>query len=90
MNPIKTRLTVNFPLEPLDEQETEQFIAYRLRQAKAPKDLFEPDAIALISAHCHGHRRQIMNVGTLLLAEAYYQKQKTVSAPLFMGCDLIK
>ncbi|MCP4925351.1 MAG: hypothetical protein GY916_05330 [Gammaproteobacteria bacterium] len=90
MNPIKTRLTVNFPLEPLSEQETEQFIAYRLRHAKAPKDLFEPDAMALISAHCHGHRRQIMNVGTLLLAEAYYQKQKTVSAQLFMGCDLIK
>jgi len=90
MNPIKTRLTVNFPLEPLSEQETEQFIAYRLSQAKAPKDLFEPDAIALMSAHCHGHRREIMNVGTLLLGEAYYQKQKTVSAQLFMGCDLIK
>jgi type II secretory pathway predicted ATPase ExeA len=90
MNPIKTRLTVNFPLEPLNEQETEQFIAYRLGHAKAPKDLFEPDAIALMSAHCHGHRRQIMNVGTLLLAEAYYQKHKTVSAQLFMGCDLIK
>lgn len=90
MNPIKTRLTVNFPLEPLSEQETEQFIAYRLSHAKAPKDLFEPDAIALMSAHCHGHRREIMNVGTLLLAEAYYQKQKTVSAQLFMGCDLIK
>jgi len=83
-------LTVNFALEPLSEQETEQFIAYRLSQAKAPTDLFEPDAIALICAHCHGHRRQIMNVGTLLLAEAYYQKQKTVSAPLFMGCDLIQ
>jgi type II secretory pathway predicted ATPase ExeA len=90
MNPIKTRLTVNFALEPLSEQETEKFIAYRLRHAKAPKDLFEPDAITLISAHCHGHRRQIMNVATLLLAEAYYQKQKTVSAQLFMGCELIK
>jgi hypothetical protein len=31
-----------------------------------------------------------MNVGTLLLSEAYYRKQKTVSAHLFMGCDLLK
>ncbi len=90
MNPIKTRLTVNFPLEPLSEKETEQFVAYRLSHAKAPKDLFELDAVALLAAHCHGHRREIMNVGTLLLSEAYYRKQKTVSAQLFMGCDLLK
>jgi general secretion pathway protein A len=90
MNPIKTRLTVNFPLEPLSEKETEQFVAYRLSHAKAPKDLFELDAVALVAAHCHGHRREIMNVGTLLLSEAYYRKQKTVSAQLFMGCDLLK
>jgi type II secretory pathway predicted ATPase ExeA len=90
MNPIKTRLTVNFPLEPLSEKETEQFVAYRLSHAKAPKDLFEPDAVSLLAAHCHGHRREIMNVGTLLLSEAYYRKQKTVSAHLFMGCDLLK
>jgi len=90
MNPIKTRLTVNFPMEPLSDQETEQFIAYRLSHAKAPKDLFEPDTIGLMAAHCHGHRREIMNVGTLLLGEAYYRKEKTISAQLFMGCDLLK
>jgi type II secretory pathway predicted ATPase ExeA len=90
MNPIKTRLTVNFPLESLSEKETDQFVAYRLSHAKAPKDLFEPDAIALLAAHCHGHRREIMNAGTLLLSEAYYRKEKTVSAQLFMGCDLLK
>lgn len=90
MNPIRTRLTVNFSMEPLSEKETEQFIAYRLRHAKAPKDLFESDAVALMAAHCHGHRREIMNVGTLLLSEAYYRKEKTISAQSFMGCDLLK
>ena len=89
MTPIRTRLTVNFRIEPLDEKETEQFIVFRLRWAKAPEDLFEPDALALVAAHCHGNRREIMNLGTLLLSEAYYRNEKTVRAETVTGCDLI-
>lgn len=89
MTPIRTRLTVNFRMEPLSEKETEQFIAFRLSCAKAPKDLFESDALALVAAHCHGNRREIMNVGTLLLSEALYRKEKTISAQLLTECDLI-
>jgi general secretion pathway protein A len=89
MTPIRTRLTVNFRMEPLDDKETEQFIAFRLRCAKAPEDLFEPDALALVAAHCHGNRREIMNLGTLLLGEAFYRNEKSVSAELITGCDLI-
>jgi len=89
MTPIRTRLTVNFRIEPLSQDETEQFIDFRLGCAKAPKDLFEPDAIALIAAHCHGNRREIMNLGTLLLSEAFYRNEKTVSAQLFTDSELI-
>lgn len=90
MTPIRTRLTVNFTMQPLNEQETGQFIAFRLEHAKAPKDLFEPDAIVLIAAHCHGNRREIMNVCTLLLSEAFYSQEKTVNEQTFMNCDLLK
>jgi type II secretory pathway predicted ATPase ExeA len=89
MTPIRTRLTVNFRIDSLDEKETEQFIFFRLNCAQAPKDLFEPDALALVTAHCHGNRREIMNLGTLLLSEAFYRNEKTVSAQLFTDCDLI-
>ena len=89
MTPIRTRLTVNFRIEPLDEKETEQFISFRRSCAKAPKDLFEPDAMALVAAHCHGNRREIMNLGTLLLSEAFYRNEKMVSAEISTGCDLI-
>ena len=81
MTPIRTRLTVNFRIDPLDEKETEQFIAFRLRCAQTPKDLFEPDALALVAAHCHGNRREIMNLGTLLLSEAFYRNENSI--PLF-------
>ncbi len=89
MKPIRTRLTVNFRIEPLSEIETEQFISFRLDCAQAPKDLFEPDALTLASAYCHGNRREIMNLGTLLLSEAFYRNEKSVSAQLFTDCDMI-
>lgn len=89
MTPIRTRLTVNFRVEPLSEIETEEFISFRLRCAQAPKDLFEPDAMCLLAAHCHGNRREIMNLGTLLLSEAFYRNEKVVSTGLFTDCDLI-
>jgi type II secretory pathway predicted ATPase ExeA len=89
MTPIRTRLTVNFRIDPLSDAEAEQFVAFRLGCAQAPKDLFEPDALTLIAAHCHGNRRQIMNLGTLLLSEAFFRNEKCVSAQLFTDCDLI-
>ncbi len=89
MTPIRTRMTVDFRVEPLSEEETKEFIAFRLNCAKAPNDLFESDALALIAAHCHGNRRGIMNLGTLLLSEAFYRNEKVVSSALFTDCDLI-
>lgn len=89
MTPIRTRLTVNFRVEPLSESETGEFVSFRLRCAQAPKDLFEPDALGLLAAHCHGNRREIMNLGTLLLSEAFYRNEKVVGAELFTGCELI-
>lgn len=88
MRPIGTRLTINFGIDPLSEKETAKFINSRLSGANAPKDLFEPDAITLIAAHCHGNRREIMNAGTLLLNEAYCRKENTVSAQLLTTCNL--
>lgn len=89
MTQIKTRFTVNLKIKPLDEIQTGNFIAHRLEQAKGPKDLFEPDAIPLVAAHCRGNKRKIMNTGTILLDEAFYRKENTISAQLLAGCDLL-
>lgn len=89
MTPISTRLTVKLMMEPLTEQETERFIAFRLKHAKASKDLFEPDALTMVAAHCRGNRRQIMNVGTLVVHEAFFRKEKTITSQMLMGCDLL-
>ena len=88
MTPTRSRLTVNLRMESLDEQETGRFIAFRLENAKAPKDLFEPDTLALICAQCRGNRRNIMNMATLLIDEAFHRKEKTIGSHLLGGTDL--
>jgi len=90
MVPVRTRLTAIFKMDSLNDKDSEGFISHRIGQAKAKKDLFENDAVALITAHCRGNRRQIMNTATLLLDEAYYRQENTVSVQTMLECDLVQ
>ena len=76
-------------MEGLDEKETEQFLTYRLEAAKASVDLFDNETFSLMGSHCRGNRRQLMNIGTLLLDEAYFRQEKTIGSHLILECDLI-
>ena len=87
MTPIASRLTAVFNLDALDEKNSIAFICHRLKQAKAPEHLFESGALELIAAHCRGNRRQIINCATLLLEEAYFKKENTISAQSMLECD---
>ncbi len=90
MAPVRTRLTGQFYLNPLNDTDSHEFIKFRLSNAKAPETLFDPDALSIMSSHCRGNRRQIMNMGTLLLAEAFYRQEKTISSELIFNCDQIE
>jgi len=89
MIPVRSRMTASFTAEPLGEEETEEFVAFRLKNAEAPEDLFEPDALKLLAANCRGNRRNIMNMATLLLNEAYCREERTVSARLLTSSELV-
>jgi len=90
MAPVRTRLTGHFNLNTLNDSESLDFIRFRLSNAKAPETLFDTDALSLISSHCRGNRREIMNMGTLLLAEGFCRQERTISAELIYSCDQIK
>jgi len=89
MAPVVSLLTAVFTLDALDEKDSAAFIVHRLTQAKAPAHLFDPNAVDMITAHCRGNRRQIINCATLLLEEAYFRQENTVSAQTMLECDLI-
>jgi general secretion pathway protein A len=89
MAPVKTRMTCIFAIDGLDEKDAERFINFRIEAAKAPGDLFDIESISLISAHCRGNRRQLMNIATLLLEDAFFRQEKTVGSHLIIESDLI-
>jgi general secretion pathway protein A len=90
MAPVRTRLTGQFNLNTLNDKDSLEFIKFRITNAKASENLFDLDALSIMSSHCRGNRRQIMNMGTLLLAEAFYRQEKTISAELIYNCDQIE
>ena len=88
--PVRNRLTGLFHLNTLDEKESLEFIKFRLTSGKAPENLFDNDALSIMSSYCRGNRRQIMNMGTLLMAEAFYREEKTIGSDLIFNCDQIE
>ena len=80
MVPIRSRLTGIMKLNTMNEYETRQFIQNRLKNAEAPSDLFDDEAIELIAGYTRGNRRGIMNAATVALEEAYYHNEKNITA----------
>lgn len=82
MAPVKTRLTVCFPIQPLSHEEAKQLILFRLKEAAAPETLFERDALELVVTQVGGNRRELMNHCTLLLEDAFARNEKTIGVQL--------
>lgn len=89
MASVRTRLTGQFRLNALNDKESLDFIKFRLSNAGASDKLFDSNVLSIMASYCRGNRRQIMNIGTLLLAEAYYRQEKTISENLIFSCDQI-
>jgi general secretion pathway protein A len=89
MASVKTRLTGQFRLNALNDNESLEFIKFRLANAGAPDRLFDSNVLKIMASYCRGNRRQMMNIGTLLLAEAFYRQEKTISENLIFSCDQI-
>lgn len=85
--PIRARLTTIMKLHPMNEHETRLFIESRLKNGNAPPGLFEDDVIEIIGAYTRGNRRNVMNMATMALEEAYYKEEKTVNAETIYNAD---
>ncbi len=90
MAPVYSRLACIFPQSHLSEQDCSRLIQHRLAAAKAAPDLFEPEAIALMAAHTAGNRRNLMNLATMLLQEAFERKERCVSGQLVLSSQFFQ
>ena len=78
--PIRARLTTVMKLQPMNEKETRLFVETRLKNGEAAPDLFAEEAIQILAAYTRGNRRNIMNIATMALEEAYYRQEKIITA----------
>ena len=58
---VKSRIAMRFRTMPLEEEEVESFVKFRLKAAHAPETLFEKDAYTSLHIDSKGNRRAIMN-----------------------------
>jgi type II secretory pathway predicted ATPase ExeA len=79
---IKTRIAARMSLKPLQGDEVEAFIRFRLKAAKAREDLFTKEAIKLIELDSKGNRRVIMNLAGNCMDLAVLRQEKLVTDEL--------
>jgi len=84
---IRSRLTTVMKLKPMNEEETRLFIENRLQNGEAPPDLFAAEAIEILAAHTSGNRRNVMNLATMALEEAYHRQEKIITAETIYDAD---
>jgi type II secretory pathway predicted ATPase ExeA len=88
---VRTRLAARFVLQPLDDAGVRSFLAHRLALAKAPKGLFEEDALALVALDSKGNRRVAMNLAGNCLNLDVVRDEKTIAYGLAKEvCDEAK
>ncbi len=77
---FRQRIAVDFHLGPLEEDETREYIAYRLRKAGGEARLFTPDALAAIHRASGGTPRVINLICDTALVYAFAEKRDRVDA----------
>lgn len=85
--PIRSRLTTVMKLQPMNEEETRLFIENRLKNGEASSDLFADEVLDILAAHSSGNRRNVMNMATMALEEAYHRQEKTITAETLYDAD---
>ena len=75
---LRSRISIETELSPLDEEEAEQYINFRLMVAGGQVDLFTPECYPLIYRRSGGIPREISKVADNALLEAYSQGRRIV------------
>ena len=76
---IKGRIALNLELKPLDLEETEQLIKFRLLVAQGKPEIFNPGCFPLIHQASHGIPRLINKIAGNAMLEGYCQQASRIT-----------
>ncbi len=79
---IRTRIAARLRIKPLQEDEVDDFIRYRLNLVKASGDLFTKEAMRIIELDTKGNRRMIMNQCGSCMDHAVLRNEKLITDEL--------
>ncbi|MDZ7762099.1 MAG: hypothetical protein U5L00_17835 [Desulfovermiculus sp.] len=73
------RINVSYYLRALTREQTTLYIDSRMRSSGASEKIFEPEAKSLIHDYAHGIPRQINNMATACLLNAFARNEQKVT-----------
>jgi len=76
---LRQRITINYHIEPLTENETKEYIKHRLNIAGSKRNIFSSSAIGEIFSLSKGFPRLINIICDLALLTGYVKEQKTIN-----------
>ena len=83
---LRQRITINYHIEPLTENETKEYIKHRLNIAGSEKNIFSASAIREIFSFSRGFPRLINIICDLALLTGYVKEQKTINELIIKEC----
>jgi len=83
---LRQRITINYYIEPLTENETKEYIKHRLNIAGSERNIFSSSAIGEIFSFSRGFPRLINIICDLALLTGYVKEQKTINELIIKEC----
>lgn len=83
---VAQRLTLNYHLNPLSENETANYIRHRLRVAGGKKQLFDGSAVREIQMYSGGFPRRINIICDHCLLNGFVKEMKVITAEMVRAC----
>ncbi len=83
---LKQRISLNYNIDALVFEETDEYIKYRLQVAGVGEKLFNPDAVQLIHRFALGLPRTINIICDHAMLTGYVQNLKTIGAQIIQEC----
>ena len=83
---IRQRITINYNISPLTQQETENYIRFRLEVAGSKETIFAPSAIAAVHKFSNGYPRLINIICDQALLTGYVKEKKKIDGKIVGEC----